>query len=454
LRRYHDGSLKQIPDSYDDDLKFFGSVLEKVSQEQKSPLLECLKVTPFVASYSVSAANHETQLWKKPRETGVLAKSDELAMWFHDYPGQDVFFVHPIVQANLDCLTKHLPVVADSLVVGCNPGQLGVVSYLQKWGNNAQGLNGFDPRADMLGLAHALGHINLERSHFLWHQLLDIPHLIKGEIQKASNARHLELPNKLEKISKYSKIGEKLVIERWIPGTNGDWHHPKACELAALPEGFRKEGLEAEKVARALEIKVTHEIEALARGYGKTPQEIGFALSLTPEEKRKLEIERRSRTAFPPGRAASQDRVLKVKDNARKVPLRTHEDRTRSVSVGRQEDKKQAREYLEGEYKSDYKMFCQLSHDCMPFKILGSDSWYYEAVECVSDTKRVYRENFLALSPHFAAMFQHANQDRDKMRNLIREAHGDEVKVTLDGKAHVLRFTIKQMADLKESSLS
>jgi hypothetical protein len=450
LRRYQSGNLSQVPENYLQDLSTIIQAIETASDVEKRSLVDRVTNCPFLAAYSVGDVNHNALLWKKPGEQGLLAETPIFKMWFHDYNGNDAFFFHSEMATLLESLSKHLRITSMSVIIGCDPSRRGTVMYLQNWGDNAQGLNGFDPRADVLALAHALNHITVDRAKYLWSLLLGIPQLIKGEVQKSSRVKDLELPNRLAKEPKYSKIGASLFSKAWIPSADGSsFHVPNELELSALPEGFQKEGVEAEKVARALGIKVTHDIEALARGYGKSPKEIEFALSLTPEEMRKLETDRRARHPFPAGSSASPQRLARIKEAARQAPLRSYEERTRSVPVGRQEDKNQAREYLEAEYKSGDELCCQLSHGCMPFKLLSSDDWYYEAVECVPDTKRVYRENFLALSPHFAAMFQHANRDRDEMRRIIGESLTNDVKLTLDGKPQVLRFTAKHMSDLK-----
>lgn len=450
LRRYQAGNMQQVPENYLQDLSTIVLALEAASGDEKRVLQNRLTKCPFLAAYTVGDLIHSALSWKKPGERGLFVETQEFKMWFQGYNGNDAFFLHSVLESVLEPLNKHLQITALGVIVGCDPSQRAAVKYLEYHGWHEQGLNGFDPRADVLGLTHAMSHISFERARYLWNLLLKIPHLIKGEVQKSSRAKDMELPNRLANEPKFSKLGDALILKAWVPSADGSsFHVPNELELSALPEGFQKEGVDAEKVARALGIKVTHDIEALARGYGKSPEEIEFALSVTPEEKRKLENERRTRHPFPVGSPASPQRLAKIKEAARQAPLKAHEDRTRSVSVGRQEDKRQAREYLEAEYKSGEELCCQLSHGCMPFKLLSSDDWYYEAVECVPDTKRVYRENFLALSPHYAAMFKHSNQDRDRLRIMIGEALDNEVKLTLDGKPHILSFTSKHIADLK-----
>jgi hypothetical protein len=109
-----------------------------------------------------------------------------------------------------------------------------------------------------------------------------------------------------------------------------------------------------------------------------------------------------------------------------------------------------AKEYLRGQYKAaDGKIFCQLSHEPMPFKLIDRDEWYFEAVECVPDALCRYPENFLALSPLFAALFKYANHDRERMRELIHDAKTNEIEVTLAHKVYTLRFTSQHLDDLK-----
>ncbi|WP_295443469.1 hypothetical protein, partial [uncultured Thiodictyon sp.] len=52
-------------------------------------------------------------------------------------------------------------------------------------------------------------------------------------------------------------------------------------------------------------------------------------------------------------------------------------------------------------------------------------------------------------SPQCAALFKHANHDRDHMRELVNAAQSTTIEIRLASEAYRLRFTPDHLADLK-----
>ena len=131
------------------------------------------------------------------------------------------------------------------------------------------------------------------------------------------------------------------------------------------------------------------------------------------------------------------------------APERRTEQRTRTVSVGREEVKEEAREYLREMYtNADDEMICQVCKAVLPFK-LDDGSDYFEAVEFLPELKRWHPENCLALCPNHAAMFKHANGSRDRIREDFVDLTGSELPVVLAKKATTIYFTTTHRDDLK-----
>jgi hypothetical protein len=65
-------------------------------------------------------------------------------------------------------------------------------------------------------------------------------------------------------------------------------------------------------------------------------------------------------------------------------------------------------------------MICQVCKTPLPFK-LDDGSDYFEKVEFLTDLQKRHYQNYLALCPNHAAMFQHANGSAEMIRELFSE---------------------------------
>lgn len=134
---------------------------------------------------------------------------------------------------------------------------------------------------------------------------------------------------------------------------------------------------------------------------------------------------------------------------AEEAPERVTEKREREVSVGREDVKQEATEYLRTQYtNADSQMFCQICRAPLPFK-LDNDQYYLERVEFLRELKKRHYQNYLALCPNHAAMFQHANGNRDELKERFLALEGNELEVELARKKRKVYFTKTHMADLK-----
>src|SRR5690606_17635820 len=131
------------------------------------------------------------------------------------------------------------------------------------------------------------------------------------------------------------------------------------------------------------------------------------------------------------------------------APVRRTEERARSVSVGREEVKDEAKQYLRQQYtNADADQICQVCKDVLPFK-RDDGAYYFEAVELLPELKRHHDQNYLCLCPNHAAMFRHANGSREVLRDGIAEQTANELGVVLAQIDETIYFTKTHLADLQ-----
>ena len=96
----------------------------------------------------------------------------------------------------------------------------------------------------------------------------------------------------------------------------------------------------------------------------------------------------------------------------------------------------------------DGEMFCQVCKATMPFK-LDDGSFHFEAIPFLPILTKQHYQNYLALCPNQAAMFQYANGSTSLMRSLFVDLEITELEVVLAQKEMTIRFTETHIADLK-----
>ncbi len=249
-----------------------------------------------------------------------------------------------------------------------------------------------------------------------------------------------------------------LSSKAWVPDREGGFKLPADICIDNLHPEFKVDDRNGWLTA----IRFGENTKKRSEEYqsrNRDAQKLGFASAEVAEEAanllKKITLEemrsfaaRQTQHEFPEKKSSDQ-RLQRIIARAHEAPKKAASVKNRSVQEGYTEDKGDAKSYLRGEYTNHGDLFCQLSHQPMTFKLLNSEDWYFEAVECVPDTQCRYPENFLALSPHYAALFKYANHDRDRMRDLIRNAETHEIQVRLADDTYTLRYTSQHFEDLK-----
>lgn len=260
-----------------------------------------------------------------------------------------------------------------------------------------------------------------------------------------------------------SQLVHRLLKNAWIPQTGGQFVPPHQADQLLLPEGFpfdagwpwikaigfgqevaRKSDERRQKLAAAKQLGFSDD-ESLERAKQ-------FA-SLPPQEQVRIlaDWERRATSELPDHHPANPARrAERIGNQAAVAPGRRTEERTRSVSIGLEAVKQGAEQYLRQQYtNTDGEMICQLCKCPLPFK-LDDGTDYFEKVELVSDLKKRHYQNYLALCPNHAAMFQYANGSRDTMRHLFLEIEKNELDIILAQRDATIYFTSTHIADLKK----
>lgn len=260
-----------------------------------------------------------------------------------------------------------------------------------------------------------------------------------------------------------SQLLHQLRKAAWIPqGTAGVFVRPKDASRDLLPEGFPFDAGSTwlkvigfgQEVAKKSEEQRNR--EAVAREFGfadhaSLERAKRFA-AFSPEEQERIlaDRERTPSVDLPERESANPERRAdRVGTKAADAPDRRTEERTRSISVGRDEVKHEAGHYLSQQYtNADGEMICQLCKGALPFK-LDNGTEYFEKVEFLLELKKRHHQNYLALCPNHAAMFQYANGSRDSIKAAFAELVGNDLQVVLAQQETTIYFTKTHIADLR-----
>lgn len=266
-----------------------------------------------------------------------------------------------------------------------------------------------------------------------------------------------------------SQLVHHLKNAAWVPQTNNTFVTPPKAARELLPEGFSfdagQEWLkkicfggnieeQKNKLRQQSEDQQRKQAAAMDLGFSdpKSLEDAKWFAGLSEGERQRFKAEYQSRLAtdLPDQEPANREqRNHKVGEQAADAPERLTEKRPRSVSIGREDVKKEAEPYLLQQYKNgDEPMICQVCKMPMPFKLEdGSD--YFETVEFLQELKKRHYQNYLALCPNHSAMFQLANGSRDKLKDKFIEIDRNEIEVVLAQKDTTIYFTKTHIADLK-----
>jgi len=260
-----------------------------------------------------------------------------------------------------------------------------------------------------------------------------------------------------------SQLVHHLRKASWIPQGDGLFVPPAEAVRDLLPDGFPFDAGSAwlraigfgSDVASKSEEQRQKEIVAKELGFrdqASLERAKRFA-ALPPEEQERILVDREHHAGkdLPEHEPANPERrVERVGTKAASAPERRSETRTRSVSIGLDQVKQEAAQYLRHQYtNADGEMICQICKTQLPFK-LDDGNEYFEAVEFLPELTKWHYQNYLALCPNHAAMFQYANGSADCLERDVVNLVGNELVVVLAQKELTIYFTKTHAVDLKE----
>ncbi len=251
LPRYTQKIIEVGEDVHLNDIKKIINALETATGTKKERLLKQLLETPFLQAFNPGNAQ---RVYKKPVE--IYIDDDGLRCYFDG--NLDVWF-YDITYVRFKRFLEDLGV--NHQVRMKNYGGRCKYKILEDYfGWHIRGVDGFDPDWEVDGLLFAIQNPNLERSRYIWENILrPNKHLIYGTIEK-STRQDFSSPN-VE--NKPSTSGDIVRRGRWLPDKNGNFHIPAELSLDDLPESFYKD----EELAKKLGMKeVTLRAFAVERG--------------------------------------------------------------------------------------------------------------------------------------------------------------------------------------------
>ena len=259
-----------------------------------------------------------------------------------------------------------------------------------------------------------------------------------------------------------SQIVHQLRNGAWIPQADGKFVCPPQASRDLLPdEGFPFDpgspwiaaiGFGADTAKRVEERQRNQEMAAkLGFADEATLADARRFAGLPPGTRQRILEEHESFLDLPEREPTDQEqRAKSVRQEARNAPERSTDKRQRSVSVNRDEIKREGSvPYLRDQYtNTDGVTICQACKDALPFKLADSN-YYLEAVEFLSKLGRHYYQNYLALCPNHAAMLMHANESKDEMMEVFLNLDGSELELILAGRRVSFYFTDTHVNDLR-----
>lgn len=297
-------------------------------------------------------------------------------------------------------------------------------------------------------------NLSVAIARLIWRTMGDQPSRVHLEANYRNNSNH-------EVRRAPSALVTQLTEARWIPQGQGQFVRPAEAVAELLPEDFEVDPDSAWLKAIGFGQDASKN-QAKHREQQRLARELGFsdeqtlrraqAFSALSEEQQVKALEtfqQRTQPAFPErssGNAAR--RAERVAQDSTTAPGRLKQTRSRTVSVNLDEVKKRARAYLIDQYLEDGQMFCQACQAPMPFALPNGDP-YFEAVELVRGLPAHHHQNYLALCPNHAAMFQHANDSREELHEGVSDMTSIYLDVVLARASTAVRFTEMHVGDLQ-----
>ncbi|MDX1217393.1 hypothetical protein GOL99_17835 [Sinorhizobium medicae] len=298
---------------------------------------------------------------------------------------------------------------------------------------------------------------SLELSRLIWRTLISLP--------ADRDCLHAAYRRNYSGGTHYadSRLVHDLRAAKWIPQRDQGFVRPADASSEFLPEGFPFDagfkGLQAIQFGSAAVRRSAQQREkdsvAKTAGFAdaKALERAQRFADLPEEEQERFFAEREAaaKSAIPDRDPSNpQRRARNVAEQAENAPNRESEIRSRSISVGREDVKAEAEQYLRQHYRNeDGEMTCQICKGPLPFK-LDDGSEFFETVEFLPGLKKRHFQNYLALCPNHSAMYRHANGCKEIIGDMVESlADGGELEVILAQRDMTIYLSKIHVIDIK-----
>jgi hypothetical protein len=262
-----------------------------------------------------------------------------------------------------------------------------------------------------------------------------------------------------------SNLAFRLRDLAWIPAKDGTLRKLADIGAADLADGLSAEGnmawlnvldFEASDRKRAEHVQAARRA---AEAIGLSEELLVQLSRLDPEARKSLgeqmlrliESGALRPPEFPEQTSNNPERrAQRLAEQAATAPLRTYEDRTRSVRTSDRDARQMARPYLRSLYTNDAgEMICQACHDRMPFR-LADGTPYFEAPELIRALETEHAANHLVLCPTCCAKWQYANGTSDQdILGALQNASSPAISAELARQTVLIRFVQVHFDDLR-----
>lgn len=399
LVKYVDNCTVTVEENMRDVVRIADAV-KTDSQVKRKRLFNALQNATFLRS---NDAEFGANFLKKPKE--IYFRNTDLESYFDGNP--NAYFLAKEYDNKFESLFCELGVAKEVKTTCRKTGPGGYVTIRDNPSDHKRGLNGFDPDFQIDGLGFALAHPTLQKSIFIWNNLV-VPHAqhLHGDVESCTRKDFTFCDNRN---SVFSEVGKMIFESHWLPDRNNQWHGPQGYSFSNLPEGFQ----ESETVCRKLQMEFGSVTE-LAEKLGIPVSDLETLKNLrknSPEVWERIKQTNGGAGAvsfkpkFPNRPVVNPERQdRKILERTSNPSDRTYETKERSVRTSKPD--LDPKTWLANQYSNEeHQVICQMCESEMPFR-KRDGSYYFEAVEAIPNLGIENHELFLALCPLCAAKYK------------------------------------------------
>ncbi|AKB85358.1 sacsin N-terminal ATP-binding-like domain-containing protein [Methanococcoides methylutens] len=250
------------------------TIMSPADSERTEELLDALKLTPILYARNICTGDIS---FRKPSEIylgELFTGNKDIDIFFEGNP--DIWILDDLY-SDLDIdITFYYKLGCISKIDNkCRSSSWnGYVTICNVHGWHKRGLDGFDPDFEIEGLQFALNSITVEKAIILWNLLKKNYKNISGIVETSTRKEY----SNSTKSEKYSKSGDLLIENSWVPDKDHKFHNTSELMLSDLPKEFETESSDAKALAEKLNFKSGFEQQAEQYLKEKYP-EIGEIIS-------------------------------------------------------------------------------------------------------------------------------------------------------------------------------